>query len=218
MALIATSKLLAVLEVVVPVGSSHELRLILAKLHIEPWEAIVQAALNTVWDGVSTAVGIHICLRERVLIAECQQGAETQCGVRVRIDKRIANHKLCAVVNPQQLLLQNHATHAICDCGCWGVLEVGDVLVTARLVGALEAVQCEVKRLVVLHNSLVERRQQYISAVAPVDRCNHQTVILACVATYDCGSHVATTAVRSKHLSVECILKITQLTLVKFQS
>ena len=38
------------------------LRLLLAELHVEPWESVIQATLNTIGDGVSATISIHVCL------------------------------------------------------------------------------------------------------------------------------------------------------------
>jgi hypothetical protein len=49
--LVATSQLLAILEIVVPVGSCYKLSLGLIHLHIEPREAIIQTTLYAVWNN-----------------------------------------------------------------------------------------------------------------------------------------------------------------------
>ena len=139
-ALIAACQLLAILEVVVPIWCCDKLGILLIELHMQPRESIVQATLNTIRDRICTAISLHISLRQSVLIAEGQQWAKTQRSLGVSIHQRIANHKLCAVMHPQQLLLENHATHTIGNRWHWSVLKVGDILMTTRLIHTLEAV------------------------------------------------------------------------------
>ena len=203
MALIAACQLLAVLEVVVPVGCCDKLRVVLVDLHVQPGEALIEAALHATRDGVCTAIGLHVGLRQRVLVAEGEHGAQAQRGLGVGIYERVAYHELCALVYPQQLLLQYGTTHAIGDRRCGCVLKVGDILVSARLVHPLEAVQCEVEGLLMLDEGLIERREQNVCAVTLVDGCYHQTVVLARVAAHNGGTHVAATTIRGQHLTVE---------------
>ena len=92
-----------------------------------------------------------------MLVAERKERTQTKRGLGVSIEQRVANHQLWTLVNPQQLLLQYHSTHTIGNRRAGGVLEVCDVLVTARLVDSVKTVQCEVERLVVLNDGLVER-------------------------------------------------------------
>ena len=154
--LIAAGQLLLVLEVVVPVGRGDELRLGLARLQIEPGERAVKAALHAVDGRIGVPVGLHVGLRECVLVAEGEEWTQAQARLRVCVDERVAYHELGALVNPEHLLLENHAAHTIGNRGGRSVLEVGDVLVTARLIDAGVAVQGQVEGLVMLDNGLVK--------------------------------------------------------------
>ena len=199
--LVTAGDVLEVLEIVVPVGSGHEFRAGLAGLEVEPRETLVQTASDAVDGRVRVAVGRHVGLGQRVLVAESEERAQPQSGFRMGVDERVANHQLGALVDPQHLLFEDDPSDAVSDRGGGRVLEVGDVLVAARLVDALETVQRQVEALVVLHDRLVERREQYVGAVAVVDRCDHQTVVLARVAAYDRRAHVASAAIGSQHLA-----------------
>ena len=53
-----------------------------------------------------------------VLVTESEEWAQTQCSVRMGINKSVTNHKLCALVNPQQLLTKNNATYTVSDSWC----------------------------------------------------------------------------------------------------
>ncbi len=201
MTLVAAFELLLIFESVIPVGCGDELGIGAVGLHIEPRESLVEAALDTARHGRRASVGLHVGSRQRVLVAEREQRAQAQRGLRVGVEQCVAYHQLRALVYPQQLLLQHHAADTIYDRGGGRVAEVGDVFVAARLVDAAITVQCEVERLLVLHDRLVERREQYVGAVAVVDRCDHQTVVLARVAAYDRRAHVASAAIGSQHLA-----------------
>ena len=133
----------------------------------------------------------------------------------MRVDERIADHQLRALVDPQQLFLQNHAADAIRDRRRRRILEIGDVLVTARLVDTREAVKRQIETLIVLHDGLIQRREQYVGLVALVDRSHHQTVVLARIATYDRSTHITASTVGCEHLALERIFKIAQLVFVK---
>jgi len=131
------------------------------------------------------------------------------------VDERVANHQLGALVDPQHLLFEDDPSDAVSDRGGGRVLEVGDVLVAARLVDALETVQRQVEALVVLHDRLVERREQYVGAVAVVDGCHDQTMAAARIAADDGGAHVAADAVGGEHLPLERILQVAQFAFVE---
>ena len=209
-AVVTASQVLQILEVVVPIGCGYELGIGLRGLHIEPGERLVHAALYTVRCGIRMAVGLHVGLRQCVLVAEGEEGTQTELRLRVSINERVTNHKLGALVDPKHLLLQNHAAHSIGDRRGGGVLEVGDVLVATRLINALETVQRQVERLVVLHDRLVERREKHIGAIAVIDRSYNQTVIFTGVAAYDRRAHVTTDAVGREHLALEGILEVSK--------
>ena len=127
------------------------------------------------------------------------------------VHERVADHQLRALVNPEHLLLEDHAAYAIGDRGGRSVLEIGDVLVAARLVGPLETVQRQVERLVVLDDRFVERRQQDVGPVAVVDRGHHQ----AGVAADDGRAHIAADTVRCEHFALERVLQIAQFAFVE---
>ena len=156
-AVVATSQVLQVLEVVVPIGSGHKLGIGLRGLHIEPGERLVHTALHAIDGGIRVAVSLHIGLRQGVLVTEGEEGTQAEFGLRVCIHERVANHQLRALVNPQHLLLQNHTTHTVGNGRGGRVLEVGDVLVATRLIHTTIAVQGQIKRLVVLNDGLIER-------------------------------------------------------------
>lgn len=103
------------------------------------------------------AVGLHVGLREGVLVAEGEERTQPQPGLGVRVDERVAYHELRALVNPEHLLAEYDAAHTVGNRGGRRVLEVGDVLVAARLIDAGVAVQGQVEGLVVLDDCLVER-------------------------------------------------------------
>ena len=159
--------------------------------------------------------GLSVCLRQRVLVAEGEERTQPQPGPGMGVGERVADHELRAVMDPQQLLAQNHAAHAIGDRRRGRIFEVGDVLVPARFVDPSEAVQGQMERLVVLHDGLVERREQHIGAVAAVDRRDHQSVVLARVAADDRRAHVSADAVRCEHLALERVLEVAQLAFVE---
>jgi hypothetical protein len=105
-------------------------------------------------------------------------------------------------VNPENLLAEDNASDTICDSRARSIFKVGDILVTARLIYAAEAVESQVERLVVLDDGFVKRREQYIGVVARVNRSNNQTVVLASVATNDSGAHITTASVCREHFAL----------------
>lgn len=216
--LVAALYLLLILEVVVPVRSGDERGVILAQLHVEPREAVVQTVLHSVLHRIRTRIGIHVRLRKFVLVAERKERTQTQRGLGVRVHQRIANHQVRALVNPQQLLAKYHSSHAVGYRRCWRISEIGDVFMTARLVGSAITVQRQIERLVVLHDGLVERRQQYIGIVGAVDWSDYQSVIFARIAADYRGTHVAAPTVCRQHFALERIFQITQLPFIKSKS
>ena len=169
-AVVAAGDVLPVFEIVVPVGRGHELRAGFAGLEIQPRKRTVEAAFHAVDGRIGVPVGLHVGMRQRMLVAEGEERAQPEARFRMGVDERVADHQLRALVNPEHLLLEDHAAYAIGDRGGRSVLEIGDVLVAARLVGPLETVQRQVERLVVLDDRFVERRQQDVGPVAVVDR------------------------------------------------
>ena len=214
-AVIAALDLLGVFEIVVPVGCGYKLRIRLVGLQIEPRETLVETALDSARDGIRTAVGIHVCLRERMLVAEGEEGTQAQRGIRMGVDQRIAYHELRALVYPQQLLAQDHTPDTVGDRRRRRIFEIRDILVTARFVYALVTVQSQIERLVVLDDRLVQRRKQYVGFITVVDRRHHQSVVLAGIAAHDRRAHITALTVRSEHLALKRILQIAQLALVK---
>ena len=214
---IAATSLLSVLKVVVPIGSSYELHSLLVGLHIEPGELSIHTALHTVYNGVRVTVSIHISLTYGMVLAESEEGAQTQQSARVSVNECIADQQLRARVNPQHLLTQHHATHTIGDGRGRGVLEVDDVLMATRLIDTRETVQREVESLIVLDYGFVERREQYEAAIGVVDRSHHQTVILARIAAHDCGTHITALTIGREHLALQRVLQVTELVFVKIE-
>ena len=214
---IAATSLLGVLKVVVPIGSRYELHSLLVGLHIEPGELSIHTALHTVYNGVRVTVSIHISLTYGVVLAESEEGAQTQQSARVSVNERIADQQLRARVNPQHLLTQHHATHTIGDGRGRGVLEVDDVLMATRLIDTRETVQREVESLIVLDYGFVERREQYEAAIGVVDRSHHQTVILTRIAAHDCGTHITALTIGREHLALQRVLQVTELVFVKIE-
>ena len=152
-----------------------------------------------------------------MVLAESEEGAQTQQSARVSVNERIADQQLRARVNPQHLLTQHHATHTIGDGRSRGVLEVDNVLMAAGLIDTRETVQREVEGLIVLDYGFVERREQYEAAIGVVDRSHHQTVILARIAAHDGGTHITALTIGREHLALERILKVTELVFVKIE-
>ena len=214
---IATTSLLSILEVVVPIGCSHELHILLVGLHKQPRELRVHTGLNTVLNGIRVAIGVHISLTYGVVLTEGQEGAQAQNGARMSVQKRIADQQLSARVDPQHLFTQYHATHTIGDRGCGGVLEVDDVLMTAGLIDAGEAVQCQVEGLIVLDHGLIERREQHETTIRLVDGGHYQAVVLTRIAAHDRGTHITTLTVGREHLALQRILQVTELVFVKIE-
>ncbi len=214
-AVVAPFELLAVLETVVPVGSRDEFRAGFVRLEVEPRIRRIEPALHSARNGIGASVGLHVGAGQGVLVAEREEGPQPQLRRRMRIDERIADHELCAPVDPEQLLAQDHAAHAVGDRRRGGVLEIGYVLVAAGFVDPAETMQRQVERLVVLHDGLVERREQHARAVGAADRRDHQSVVFARVAADDRRAHVAPAAVRSEHLAPERIFEVAQFAFVK---
>lgn len=214
-AVVAAGDVLPVFEIVVPVGRGHELRAGFAGLEIQPRKRTVEAAFHAVDGRIGVPVGLHVGMRQRMLIAEGEERAQPEARFRMGVDERVADHQLRALVNPEHLLLEDHAAYAIGDRGGRSVLEIGDVLVAARLVGPLETVQRQVERLVVLDDRFVERRQQDVGPVAVVDRGHHQAVVTAGVAADDGRAHIAADTVRCEHFALERVLQIAQFAFVE---
>ena len=131
------------------------------------------------------------------------------------VDERVADHQLRALVDPQHLFLQDDAAHAVGDRRGGRILEVGDVFVAARLVDPLETVQRQVEALVVLHDRLVERREQQVGALALVDGRHDKPVVAPGVAADDGRAHVTAAAVGGEHFPLERVLQIAQFALVE---
>ena len=214
---IATTSLLSVLEVVVPIGSRYELHLLLIGLHKQPGELRIHTGLNAVHNGIRVAVGIHISLTYGVVLAESEEGTQAQQRARVSVNEGIADQQLRARVDPQHLLAQHYATHAIGDRGGRGVLEVDDVLMATGLIDAREAVQREVESLIVLDYGFVERREQHETAIRLVDRSHHQTVVLTRIAAHDGGTHITALTIGREHLALQRVLQVTELVFVKIE-
>ena len=153
-----------------------------------------------------------------MFVAESEERTQTERRLGVSIHERIANHHLCTLVNPENLLAENHTADAVSDGRTRSIFEIGDILVSTRLVHTTEAVESQVERLIVLHDGLIQRRKQHISIVARINRGNNQAVVLACIATHDGGTHITATAVSSQHLALQRILQVTKLLFVKFKS
>ena len=111
------------------------------------------------------AVGLHVGMGQGMFVAEREERPEPEPGFGVSIDKRVTNHELGPLVDPEHLLFEDYASHAIGNGGGGGVLEVGDVLVPPGFVSPLEAVERQVECLVVLDDGFVERRQEDIGPV-----------------------------------------------------
>ena len=214
-AVVAAGDVLPVFEIVVPVGRGHELRAGFAGLEIQPRKRTVEAAFHAVDGRIGVPVGLHVGMRQRMLVAEGEERAQPEARFRMGVDERVADHQLRALVNPEHLLLEDHAAYAIGDRWGRSVLEIGDVLVAARLVGPLETVQRQVERLVVLDDRFVERRQQDVGPVAVVDRGHHQAVVTAGVAADDGRAHIAADTVRCEHFALERVLQIAQFAFVE---
>ena len=212
---VAAGQLLRVFESVVPVGCGHEFGVGPVRLEVEPRIAFVEAVLHAALHGVGAAVGLHVGMGQRLLLAIGEEGPQPQADVGRRVEQRVADHQLRALVNPQQLLAQDDAAHAVGDRRGRRVGEVGDVLVAARFVDAAETVDSQIERLIVLDDGLVERRQQHAGLVAPADRGDHQTVVPARIAAYDRGAHVAAAAVGREHLALQRIFEVAQFVLVE---
>ncbi len=161
------------------------------------------------------AVRFHVCMSQRVFVAEREERAQAQFGFRMRIHQRVADHQLRAFVDPQHLLAEDDAAHAVGDGGGRRIREVGDILVTARFVSPLEPVQGQVERLVMLHDGFVERREQDIRPVAVVDRSDHQPVVFARIAADDGRTHIPAHSVGGEHFALKRILQIAQLVFVE---
>ena len=160
-------------------------------------------------------VGLHVGMRQRMLVAEGEERAQPEARFRMGVDERVADHQLRALVNPEHLLLEDDAAHAVGDRGGRRVHEVGDVLVAAGFVDSRETVQRQIERLVVLDHRLVERREQDVGPAAVVDRRHYQSVVAAGVAADDGRAHVSADAVRCEHLALERVLQVAQFAFVE---
>ena len=125
------------------------------------------------------------------------------------IDKRVADHELRALMNPQQLLTQDNTTHTIGDRRGRSIFEIGDILMAAGLIYTTIAMQGQIERLVVLDNGLIKRREQDISLVALVNGSNHQAMVLASITTYDRCTHITALTVGCQHFALQRILEVT---------
>ena len=214
---IAATGLFGVFEVVIPVGSGHELHLLLVGLHVEPREGRIETVLDAVDHRIRMAAGIHVCRHEGMVLAECEERTQTQQRPRMGVEQRVTYQQLGTRVHPQHLLSQDHPADTIRNCRGWRVLEIRNVLVTARLVDTRIAVQRQIERLIMLDDGFIQRREQYVTAVAFVDRGHDQTVILARIAADDGRTHIAAAAIRRQYLPLQGVFEIPQLILIKFQ-
>ena len=212
---VSAGQLLLVFESVIPVGRGHELRAGFARLEIEPRERVVETALHAVHGGVGVSVGLHVGVRQRMLVAEGEERPQPEARFRMGVDERVADHQLRPLVDPEHLLFEDYAAHAVGDRRRRRILEIGDILVPARLVYPLETVQRQIERLVVLHHGLVERREQDVGPAAVIDGSHHQSVIAAGVAADDRRTHVAADTVRREHFALEGVLQIAQFAFVE---
>ena len=119
--------------------------------------------------------------------SEGQERAEAQRRGRVGIFEGVADEDTILVVLEKELLLQNHAAHAV--DGSWNLVTVklANVLVTLRtVVVALILMQTQVELGAMLNDGAVERRQQHVVLVVEFrNRYDKQAVILADVAIHN---------------------------------
>ena len=213
--LVSSLDLSGVFEIIVPVGSRHELRIPAIGLQVQPGKIGIQPTLHPARNRPGTSVGLHIGMRERMFVPEGEERPEPKPDVGRRLQQRIADHQLRAVVYPEQLFPQHDASHAVGDRRCRRIFEIGDVLMPPRFVGSRKTVQRQIEGLPVVHDGFIHRREQHVSAVAVVDRCHHQTMVLARVAANDGRAHIAASAIRSQHFALQRILQISQFLLIK---
>ena len=162
------------------------------------------------------AIGIHIRLAQRVFVAESKEGTQAQSHA-IALQKGVTDEEARARVTPQKLLLNQHSAHTIGNGGGGSVLEVDNIFVTSGLVVVREAVDSKVEGLLLVHNGLIERREQHILLILLIDGANNQTVVLTSVAAHDGSAHITTRSVGRKHLSLERILQIAQTVFIKCQ-
>mgnify|MGYP001532737675 CR=1 FL=1 len=92
-----------------------------------------------------------------MLVTEGEERTQPDRRVGMRIEQRVAYHQLRTLVYPQKLFAENNAADTVRDRRARRVAEVGDILVAARLVYPLVAVQCQVERLIVLYDRFETR-------------------------------------------------------------
>ena len=78
-----------VLDAVVPVGIIDPSGLV-AELHVQSGESLVQASSDTIFHGDYLAVDGVVCHTERIAFAESEEGVEPESGCRMSFDERVA--------------------------------------------------------------------------------------------------------------------------------
>ena len=193
---IAALLLFGIFHTAIPVGLEDEL-VLLRELHVEVGIARIHTGLDAVVHLVVLARSHRVLMCELAHGAECQERAEAKRCRRVGIDQRVADEDAVLVVLEEELLLQNHATHAV--DGSWNLVTVKltNVLVTLRtVVVALILVQAQIELCTMLNDGAVERREQYMVLVVEFrNRYDEQTVILANVAVDNRGTRIGSRTV-----------------------
>ncbi len=217
-AVVAAAIFVRVGHALVPVGILHERGALVAHLHVQVGEALVQAVGHAVRDLGPGGVGLRVLLREGVDVAERQERTQLQRHRRRTLQQLVFHEDLVAVLRQHNALAKEDFSHLVGDLRHRVRTEIHHILMAARLVHIAVAMDAEVELLAIHDQGFVHIRQQQETVPAEtVQRDCQQAVVAAGVARDDGRVAIGAGLVRAQDLPLERIGQIDQLGLVELQ-
>ena len=214
----AALKVLDILDAVVPVGLIDPHGFV-AELHVEGGVAVIQACGDAIVYRDYIAVDGVVGDAEGVALAEGQKGAEAQRRRRMGLDEGVAYQDAVLVGDEHLFLGEDDAADAVSDARHALAVKLAEIFMAVGAVNAsLIAVDAEVEGRAVLYYGLVEARQQHMGLVAHLlYGDDEQAVLLARVATDECGAVVGARLVGAQHFFRQRLFQVDKQVLIKFK-
>ena len=217
-AVVAAAVLVGVRHALVPVGVLREGGALVAHLHAQVGETLVQAVGHAARNLLAGGVGLGILLRQVMDVAERQIGTELEDDRAGCFEDFEFHEHLVTVRRQDESLAEEDVSHLAGDLRDGVRAEVHHVLVAARFIGIPVTVDAQVELLAVHDQGFVQvGKEQELVAAETVQRDREQAVVTARVAGDDGRVAVGSRLVGAQDLTLERVGQVDQFRLVEFQ-
>src|SRR5690554_2889871 len=182
-------------------------------------ETLIHLQTNAVWHFLVAGIGHHILLSQLMHTPKSQKGFKANERRRMRLFQRHPHQDLILLLHHKNFRAQHHTAHPVYPPGRHlHVVTLQIFVPLGFVVAALVLMYAQIKHLLVLHQRQVERRKQDKAPSPEMGYgTNQHTMIFSGVAANNRCTAIRAGTIGTQHLSMQRILQIHQLGLVKLE-